>query len=106
MQACLSSHYTAELPWWLSDLLPVLMGSFKFPGDGRYSLCFFQALAELAVEAEKWEEARQLADDHPDLCETVFSPWAEWLVSRGSFQEARLAYRYCSCTSKCQCCIR
>jgi len=45
------------------------------------------------VEAEKWEEACQLAADHPDLAETVCLPWAEWLVARGSFQEARLAYR-------------
>jgi len=55
-----------------------------------------QALAELAVEAERWEEACQLAADHPDLAQTVCLPWAEWLVARGSFQEARLAYRYCS----------
>lgn len=55
-----------------------------------------QALAELAVEAERWEEACQLATDHPDLAQTVCLPWAEWLVARGSFQEARLAYRYCS----------
>jgi len=39
-----------------------------------------QALAELAVEAERWEEACQLAADHPDLAETVCLPWAEWLL--------------------------
>lgn len=54
-----------------------------------------QALAELAVEGEKWDEAQQLAAHHPDVSQAVFLPWAEWLVSRGSFQEARLAYRYC-----------
>lgn len=53
-----------------------------------------QALAELAVEAERWEEACQLAADHPDLAETVCLPRAEWLVARGSFQDARLVYRY------------
>ena len=54
-----------------------------------------QALAELAVEEERWEDAQQLAAEHPDLAETVCLPWAEWLVARGSFQEARLAYRCC-----------
>lgn len=53
-----------------------------------------QALAELAVEEERWEDAQQLVAGHPELAETVCLPWAEWLVAKGSFHEARLAYRY------------
>ena len=53
-----------------------------------------QALAELAVEGEKWEEAEQLAAQHPELSQAVCLPWAEWLLSKGSFQQARQAYRY------------
>ena len=57
-------------------------------------LCVVQALAELAVEAEDWDEAQLLAVQHPELSHTVCLPWAEWLVARGSFQEARCAYRW------------
>lgn len=53
-----------------------------------------QALAELAVEEERWEDAQQLVAGHPELAEAVCLPWAEWLVARGSFHEARSAYRY------------
>lgn len=57
-----------------------------------------QALAELAVEQQRWEEAQQLVADHPELAEAVCVPWAEWLVAKGNFHEARLAYR-CFVTS-------
>lgn len=53
-----------------------------------------QALAELAVEQQRWEDAQQLVADHPELAETVCVPWAEWLVAKGDFHKARLAYRY------------
>lgn len=52
-----------------------------------------QALAELAVEEERWEDAQQLVVGHPELAETVCLPWAEWLAAKGRFHEARLAYR-------------
>ncbi|KAL3157460.1 hypothetical protein ABBQ32_011927 [Trebouxia sp. C0010 RCD-2024] len=52
-----------------------------------------QALAELAVEQQRWEDAQQLVADHPELAETVCVPWAEWLVAKGDFHKARLAYR-------------
>ncbi|KAL0036626.1 hypothetical protein WJX79_003303 [Trebouxia sp. C0005] len=68
-------------------------GQTQFAKEAYVKLQDHQALAELAVEAERWEEACQLATDHPDLAQTVCLPWAEWLVARGSFQEARLAYR-------------
>lgn len=60
--------------------------------------CGTQALAELAVDEQRWEDAQQLVAGHPELAETVCVPWAEWLVARGSFHEARLAYR-CLVTS-------
>ncbi|KAL0031263.1 hypothetical protein WJX77_012099 [Trebouxia sp. C0004] len=68
-------------------------GQTQFAKEAYVKVQDHQALAELAVEAENWEEARQLATDHPDLAETVCLPWAEWLIARGSFQDARLAYR-------------
>ena len=46
------------------------------------------------MEAEDWGEARRLAAQHPELNQAVCLPWADWLLSRGSFQEARLAYRW------------
>ena len=52
-----------------------------------------QALAELDVEEERWEDAQQLVAGHPELAETVCVPWAEWLVAKGDFHKARLAYR-------------
>ena len=65
-----------------------------------------QALAELAVEEERWEDAQQLVVGHPELAETVCLPWAEWLVAKGSFHKARSAYRYLPalsalCTEAC-----
>lgn len=45
------------------------------------------------MEAEDWEEAQRLAAQHPELSRAVCLPWADWLLSRGSFQQARLAYR-------------
>lgn len=68
-----------------------------------------QALAELAVEEERWEDAQQLVVGHPELAETVCLPWAEWLVAKGRFYEARLAYRYLTAlsatlTQKLVCC--
>ena len=64
-----------------------------------------QALAELAVEEERWEDAQQLVAGHPELAETVCLPWAEWLVAKGSFHEARLAYRYLTAGTLYSACI-
>ena len=67
-----------------------------------YIVCYaMQALAELAVEEERWEDAQQLVADHPELADTVCLPWAEWLVAKGSFHEARLAYRCLTASTDC-----
>lgn len=60
-----------------------------------------QALAELAVEEERWKDAQQLVADHPELADTVCLPWAEWLIGKGSFHEARLAYRCLTPSTDC-----
>lgn len=52
-----------------------------------------QALAEIAVEEERWDEALSLLRRHPDLAETVVLPRAEWLLAQDRPEEAYSAYK-------------
>jgi Tfp pilus assembly protein PilF len=53
-----------------------------------------QAIAEMAVAEEKWEEALDLIKQHADLVQTVALPWGKWLSFRGRLEEAYQAYRW------------
>ncbi|KAG8465049.1 hypothetical protein KFE25_012412 [Diacronema lutheri] len=50
------------------------------------------ALIGLAVEQGAWEEATDLARDHPQHAPAVYLPYADWLAVRDRFVEAQDAY--------------
>ncbi|KAK9811224.1 hypothetical protein WJX72_000251 [[Myrmecia] bisecta] len=68
-------------------------GQTQFAKETLVKLGDFKALAELAVEGEKWDEARELVRAHPDLRTTVCLPHARWLLQAGRFDEACTAFR-------------
>ena len=52
----------------------------------------FQALAEIAIEEDRWEEALMLLKRHPDLCQIVAVPRARHLLANGCHEEAYAMY--------------
>lgn len=54
-------------------------------------------LMQLYAQRGRWEEAAKLADEHEGKFDSsVFLPYAEWLISRDSFEDAMMAYKKAS----------
>ncbi|KAF4678197.1 hypothetical protein FOL47_003259 [Perkinsus chesapeaki] len=53
----------------------------------------YESLVRLHVNENRWEEAFQLAREHPDLAEEIYLPWANWLVSNDRYEEAQEAFQ-------------
>ncbi|BDA44995.1 Intraflagellar transport protein 122 homolog [Coccomyxa sp. Obi] len=51
-----------------------------------------KALAQIAVEEDRWEEALMLLKRHPDLCQIVAVPRARHLLANGCHEEAYATY--------------
>ena len=51
-----------------------------------------EGLLSLLVDAEQWEEAFIMLQQHPQHVEKVYLPYARWLAENDRFDEARLAY--------------
>jgi hypothetical protein len=56
------------------------------------SLCM-QAVAEIAVAEERWDEAAELLKQHADMAQAVALPWARWLTAQGRPGDAYAVYR-------------
>eukprot|EP01013_Petalomonas_cantuscygni_P002133 TRINITY_DN12163_c0_g1_i1.p1 TRINITY_DN12163_c0_g1~~TRINITY_DN12163_c0_g1_i1.p1 ORF type:complete len:1301 (+),score=344.82 TRINITY_DN12163_c0_g1_i1:249-4151(+) len=52
-----------------------------------------KSLVSLHVEFNKWDEARAIADKHPEFITDVYLPYAEWLAVSDRFDEAQEAFR-------------
>ncbi|XP_049608831.1 intraflagellar transport protein 122 homolog [Syngnathus scovelli] len=51
-----------------------------------------QALVQLHVETQHWDEAFSLAEKHPQFKNDVFVPYAQWLAENDRFEEAQKAF--------------
>ncbi|XP_061625468.1 intraflagellar transport protein 122 homolog isoform X4 [Phyllopteryx taeniolatus] len=51
-----------------------------------------QALVQLHVETQHWDEAFSLAEMHPQFKNDVFVPYAQWLAENDRFEEAQKAF--------------
>nr|XP_033484613.1 intraflagellar transport protein 122 homolog isoform X1 [Epinephelus lanceolatus] len=51
-----------------------------------------QALVQLHVETQHWEEAFSLVEEHPRFKNDVFVPYAQWLAENDRFEEAQKAF--------------
>ena len=60
----------------------------------------WQALAEMYVAAEMWEDGAIMAAGHPDVAPIVLLPYARWLVAQRRLEDAREAFRCRPCTSR------
>ncbi|KAH7444793.1 hypothetical protein KP509_02G092100 [Ceratopteris richardii] len=53
----------------------------------------FRSVLLLHIEMQQWDDAFALKNLHPELDVNVFHPYAEWLVSQGQYEKARIAYK-------------
>lgn len=54
----------------------------------------WEQLIRLYVRMEKWEDAFQILDSHPEYKTLVYLPYAEYLVLNDRFDEALEAYKH------------
>jgi len=59
-----------------------------------------QGLLQLNLEANKWNDALQLIETHPEYAPQVYLPYAQWLVENDRFEEAQEAYKAAGQSSK------
>jgi len=50
-------------------------------------------LINVYMETDKWDEALQLLDQHPEMADKVYLPYAAWLANNDRFEEAQVALR-------------
>lgn len=50
-------------------------------------------MLSLHVELEKWEEAFRVAKQNPELGPLLYLPYADWLIAKDRFEEAKEAFK-------------
>mmetsp|Transcript_6897 Transcript_6897/g.6758 ORF Transcript_6897/g.6758 Transcript_6897/m.6758 type:complete len:513 (+) Transcript_6897:423-1961(+) len=65
----------------------------KYAVEAYLKLGDLKALLNLHVELEKWEDAFRVAKQNPELQSLLYLPYANWLISKDRFEEARDAYK-------------
>ncbi|OMJ73010.1 hypothetical protein SteCoe_28414 [Stentor coeruleus] len=68
-------------------------GNHGFAKEAYLKLGDLKALLNLHVELEKWEDAFRVAKQNPELKAVLYIPYAEWLISKDKFEEAKEAYK-------------
>jgi intraflagellar transport protein 122 len=68
-------------------------GNHAYAKEAYLKLGDLRALLNLHVELEKWEEAFRVVKQNPELKAALYIPYAEWLVNKDKFEEAREAYK-------------
>ena len=68
-------------------------GNHGFAKEAYLKLGDLKALLNLHVELEKWEDAFRVVKQNPDLKSLLYVPYAEWLISKDKFEEAKEAYK-------------
>ncbi|MCO5559215.1 hypothetical protein L7F22_012810 [Adiantum nelumboides] len=53
----------------------------------------WRSVLSLHIDMQQWDDAFAMKNLHPELDINVYSPYAEWLVSQGQYEKARLAYK-------------
>lgn len=69
------------------------VGNHGFAKEAYLKLGDLKALLNLHVELEKWEDAFRVVKQNPDLKSLLYVPYAEWLISKDKFEEAKEAYK-------------
>lgn len=68
-------------------------GHHAYAKEAYLKLGDTQALLQLHIELNKWEDAFRLAKQNPELQPQIYLPYAEWLVSQDRFEEAQEAFK-------------
>lgn len=68
-------------------------GNHSYAKEAYLKLGDLKALLNLHVELEKWEEAFRVVKQNPELKSVLYNPYAEWLINKDRFEEAREAYK-------------
>lgn len=69
------------------------VGNHSYAKEAYLKLGDLKALLNLHVELEKWEEAFRVVKQNPELKSVLYIPYAEWLIKKDRFEEAREAYK-------------
>lgn len=82
-----------------TQLLQMAIGAFRqhthyaFAKESILKLGDVGMLISLHMEAQRWDEAFALCQQHPEFSAQIYLPWAEWLAMNDRFDEALEAYK-------------
>lgn len=68
-------------------------GHHTFAKQAYLRLGDLKALMGLHVELHKWDEAKMLAKQNPEMEQMIWLPYADWLSANDQFDEAQEAYK-------------
>ena len=68
-------------------------GHHTFAKQAYLRLGDLKALMALHVELHKWDEAKMLAKQNPEMESMIWLPYADWLSANDKFDEAQEAYK-------------
>jgi len=66
---------------------------FSFAKEAIVKLGDVGQLISLHMESQRWDEAFQLTNQHPEYAAQIYLPWAEWLAFNDRFDDALDAYK-------------
>jgi len=67
--------------------------SYQLCKEAYVKLSDFASLIQLHVEHQKWDEAFQILEQHPQFTVDVFLPYATFLAENDRYDEAQLAFK-------------
>jgi len=88
-----------QLPNSETQLLQMAVKAFRhhqhyaFAKETIVKLNDIPALISLHMDAQHWDEAFQLCNNHPEYSAQIYLPWAEWLAFNDRFDDALDAYK-------------
>ncbi|XP_005387145.1 PREDICTED: intraflagellar transport protein 122 homolog isoform X1 [Chinchilla lanigera] len=68
------------------------LDSPSYAAETYLKLGDLQALVQLHVETQHWDEAFALGEKHPEFKDDIYVPYAQWLAENDRFEEAQKAF--------------